>query len=306
VFSANGAGGFTIDGLTITNPGYRNTVLFTFGSSSDESTVVGADLSGIQAGCTVAVVTSIQASIVFANCKTPETWAPMSGVPRTRGSCWFVNCNSADSPSSLLYRSYTGDIVSSPSIYRSGGATVEGIPTGWSITTQAYCGESSPFYTPWIYGTVASDGSKTFKVYTSHVNAGVTTAALKDNQIWLEVEYLKDSDEAQWFSVSDQRTITATATDQTADATSTWTGVAEDFKHVLSATAVIGETGQFRARVAVAVASVTSASYLYVDPAVYVDDVLAGSSGLLVPSIGMVGFSGGASPRFGDRTGGLR
>ena len=219
---------------------------------------------------------------------------------------WFTNCGPADAPTYLVYRDpLYGDLVSSSSIYRTGGATVEGDACSWLITTTANCSEGAPFYTPWIYGTVASTGSKTFTLYITN-----DTADLTDAECWLEVEYLKDADEAQWFLATDQRaTITATAAAQTDDTTSTWNGTGPSFtyKQSLAVTATIGETGQFRARVAVGKASITSASYLYVDPAIFVDGVLAGSAGVLIPGVGIVEYSGGgSSPRFGDRTGGLR
>ena len=105
---------------------------------------------------------------------------------------------------------------------------------------------------------------------TAHLNAGVTTAALTDAQIWLEVQYLGTSDEADWTLVDDHRVITNTAAAQTTDSASTWTGITEDFKQKLEVTVTVNETGQYRARVCVGLASITSASSLYIDPKVTV------------------------------------
>jgi hypothetical protein len=163
---------------------------------------------------------------------------------------------------------FWGDLVSSATIYRTGGATVEGETCSWLVTTTTRCGEGAPFYTPWIYGTVASTGSKTFTLYTTN-----DTGDLTDAECWLEVEYLKDADEAQWTLVTDQRaTITTTAVAQTDDTTSTWNGTGPSFtyKQSLAVTATIGEPGQYRARVAIGEASITSASYLYIDPKITV------------------------------------
>jgi hypothetical protein len=91
--------------------------------------------------------------------------------------------------------------------------------------------------------------------------------------VWLEIEYLKDADEAQWTLATDQRTtVTTTAVAQTDDTTSTWNGTGPSFtyKQSLAVTATIGETGQYRARVAVGMTSVASSRNFYVDPKVTV------------------------------------
>jgi hypothetical protein len=181
----------------------------------------------------------------------------------------ITNVGPADAPASLYFGCYEGNVASSTSIYRTGGATVEGEATAWLITTTATCAEVLPFYTPWIYGTIASTGSKTFDLYlTSDLAADLT-----DAECWLEVESLSTSDEAIWALATDQRaTITATAAAQTDDTTSTWNGTGPSFtyKQKLSVTATVNETGQFRARVAVGKASIASSSYFYIDPKVTV------------------------------------
>jgi hypothetical protein len=135
------------------------------------------------------------------------------------------------------------------------------------VTTTANSFEDSPFVTNWIYGEVASTGSKTFTVYITN-----DTADFTDAQVWLEVEYLGTAEEANTTLASDHRTITTTAANQTDDTTSTWNGTGPSFtyKQSLAVTATVGETGQSRARVCVGVASIASSRYFYIDPKVTV------------------------------------
>jgi hypothetical protein len=180
----------------------------------------------------------------------------------------FVNCGPADAPESLYHYTHFGDTLSSSSIYRTGGATIESINTSWLVLTSASACEADPHITPWIYGTVDSTGSKTFTTYITN-----DTADFTDAEVWLEVDYLGTSDEAQWTRGTDQRaTITTTAANQTDDTSSSWSGTGPSFtyKQSLVVTATVNETGQFRARVCVAKASIASTRYFYIDPKVTV------------------------------------
>jgi hypothetical protein len=301
----------------------------------------GADFSGFTNAteCELVNWAGIYDEVTLANCLTKASFVATVGTATAGAAVYLYNVGPADAPTALGVYSYLGTCVSSASIYRTGGATVEGDACSWLITTTANCAEGAPFYTPWIYGTIASTGSKTFDLYITN-----DTADLTDAECWLEVEYLKDADEATWTLATDQRaTITATAAAQTDDTTSTWneisgsgtysqtgttmtvtdtahglivgnaivldctsgdgndgtytivtvptadtftvtSGTSETvsgncdwqmaplyiYKQKLSVTATIGETGQFRARVAVGKASIASSSYFYIDPKVTV------------------------------------
>jgi hypothetical protein len=179
-----------------------------------------------------------------------------------------TNVGNTDAPTSLRNHTYFGTITSSILIYRSSGATIEGIANSWLVTTTANCNEYAPFHSPWIYGLVSSTGSKTFDTYITNDTGDFTNA-----QVWLEVEYLATSDSPVWTLASDQRaTITTTAADQDDDTTSTWvgSGPAYTYKQRLRVTATVGETGQFRARVVTGIASIASTRYFHIDPLVTV------------------------------------
>jgi hypothetical protein len=263
-------------GLTFVNAGYRTGhILQTHASIYSAScNISGCDFSGFTNGtaCEILSAASAGGKTIITNCLTAATWTAFTGVQKQGGEAILTNVGPADAPTAMLLRNYFGDIVSSTSIYRTGGAAIEGDATAWLITTTDKVAESAPFYTPWIYGTVSSTGSKTF---TCHITND--TADFTDAEVWLEVEYLKDADEAQWTLATDQRaTITATPAAQTDDTTSVWVGLNDDsqgladYMQSLAVTATIGKTGQYRARVAVGVASIAASRYFYLDPKITV------------------------------------
>ena len=264
---AGAYGDIVIRNLTAVNPAYRTGTIFG-GAGAERYTVSSCDLSGFtQASLFTAGANS---RMLMSNCKTIAS--PTYETGGTFGvQCFaeFYNVASADDPSFVRRYDKYGSLISSTSIYRSTGALIEAeANTGWLITTTAACADQCRFNTPWLYGVVDSTGSKTFTLYITN-----DTADLTDAETWLELEYLATSNSALWTSVTDKRAdITATAAAQTDDVTSTWNGTGPSFtyKQSLAVTATIGETGQYRARVAVAKASIASGSYFYVDPKVTV------------------------------------
>jgi hypothetical protein len=259
-----------ITGLSFVNPGYRTGTILTGSTLYADLEISGFNFSGFDNGtdCEIVTANAIPGRVVLSNGITKSSVVPFSSALQGGGNFAFTNYLNADAPEAVFRASAHGTLVSSTSIYRTGGGAVESASVGWLITTTALCSEVTPFYTPWIYGTIASTGSKTFDLYITN-----DTGDLTDAECWLEVEYLKDADEAQWFLATDQRaTITATAAAQTDDTTSSWngTGPAFIYKQKLSVTATVGETGQYRARVAVGKASIESSAYFYIDPKVTV------------------------------------
>lgn len=261
-----------IDGVSFVNAAYRTGTIFY--DTDVMLLVTGADCSGFTnaTSCEILHVT-FSGGAALSNIKTAVTWTPALTSGSTPAfwagpGCTLTNVGPADAPTYLCCFRFTGYLISSTDIYRTGGATVEGVPCSWLITTTAYCSEHSPFYTPWRYGTLSSTGSKTFSVYITN-----DTADLTDSEIWLEVEYKSEATEAIWALATDQRaTITTTAVAQTDDTTSTWNGSGPSFtyKQKLSVTATVNQTGQYRVRVAVGKTSVAGSAYLYIDPAVTV------------------------------------
>lgn len=253
-----------IQGMTFANVSHRNGTVLNSGSRVDFS---GCDFSGFT-NATLCELVGGYSEVVLSNCKTAATWAAITATqPQQFARVQVVNCGPADAPAYCADVTSFGSVYSSTSIYRTSGGTVESIACSWLITTTANCAEGAPFYSPWMYGTVEA-GSRTFDLYVTN-----DTADFTDAEVWLEVEYLSTADEPQWSLATDQRaTITTTAAAQTDDTGSTWNGSGPSFtyKQKLSVAATVGESGQFRARVAVGVASIASSRYFYTDTSVQI------------------------------------
>lgn len=260
-----------INGLSFVNAGYRTAYIIGYGTGGGYTEITGADFSGFTNAtlCELVDITDNAVLATINNCLTASTWAPLTtSRPRPRGKITFTNCGPANAPTYLVERTFEGDVVSTNSIYRSGGATIEETNLAWLITTTSVCVEAEPMYAPWMYGVVNSTGSKTFDVYITN-----DTADFTDAEVWLEIEYFSEPTEAIWDLASNQRaTITTTAVAQTDDTTSTWNGSGPSFtyKQKLSVTATVDVAGLYRARVCVGVASLASSRYFYVDPIVTV------------------------------------
>ena len=266
VFQFNGIPATIIDGLTFVNAGFRTGYIFQSGSGQGGTIeITGADLSGFTNATTPYLFNYSSAAVIVSNCKTASTFILTDASPSAAGVRLSVtNLGATDDPSSLRFHNYYGGAVSSTSIYRSGGATIEGIANSWLVTTTANCNEYAPFHGPWLYSKASSTGSKTISLYITN-----DTSDFNDSQAWIEVEYLATSGSPLWTLASDQRaTITTTAVAQDDDTTSTWvgSGPAYTYKQKLSTTVTIGEVGQIRARVVTGVASIDASRNFYIDP----------------------------------------
>ncbi len=260
----------TVQGLTFVNAGYRTGTVFTGNSMAGENYYSGVDLSGFTnaTACEIFNLASFRCRFTLSNSKTASTWTPFKGAASGACSIALYNVGPADDPSSLITTDMYGSLVSSNTIYRSSGGTVEGVATSWLITTLAICCEAAPFYTPWIYDALTTTGSKTFTIYLTN-----DSLDFNNSEIWLDLDYLSTANSSVWTRASSHRaTITTTPAALTSDGTSTWNGSGPSFtyKRKVAVTVTIGEEGQYRARLAVARTSVASSAYLYVDPKVVV------------------------------------
>lgn len=267
-----------IYGLKFTNSGYRTGTIFSMASSvyTNGLLVSGADFSEFTNGTTCEIVPGdFGIKAVFSNCKTkssPTYWTTTAPTIGTRVE--FYNCANADAPESLHILDGAGQLNSDTSIYRTGGAAVEDVTAvSWKIdTTGAAPGEYFPFRTPWIYGTIASTGSKTFTVCTARDGSATDYT---DAELWLEIEVLETANSPLLTLRSDYRGGTgaanassiSSATDQPNN-TEAWTGLSgTETRQTLSVGSVtVGETGMFRARVCFCAATAA----VYVDPKVTV------------------------------------
>jgi hypothetical protein len=233
----------------------------------------GCDLSGFTNAtlCEWFDDANVLGPIVVSNCLAAATWGLLDGYAiSAAGSILATNCGPETAPTFLVFANDRGAVISSASIYRTGGAQIESTACSWLCTTDgtATAAEGNPFLTPWIYGTTTA-GSKTFTLYITN-----DTADFTDAQVWLEVEYLGTDDEAKWELVTDQRaTILTTAAAQTDDTTSTWNGAGPSYTYkqsLVCASVSVGEAGLYRARVAVGLTGIAAGRYFYIDPKVTV------------------------------------
>jgi uncharacterized protein YjbI with pentapeptide repeats len=149
------------------------------------------------------------------------------------------------------------------------------VPYSLKLTgaTNTYnCSTSNPLYTPWFHVPVFSTGSKTFSIKVAHEQAAV----LKDNEVWMEVEYMGGT--ATVNTPQTVREITAplitgtvfqdyrAAGSNLTDTAEAWTGLASEKTHTLSKTVTVDEQGYARVRVALAVNNIS----VYVNPSVAV------------------------------------
>lgn len=264
VISVTASGSLAVDGLTFVNAGYRTGSVFA-GSPIHIIRASGCDFSGFTNGTVCELFEN--GHVIALDCKTASTWTAFGGTTNTATDMTLINCGSGNQPLSLIHRGRFGDLTSSSSIYRSNGRSIKGAATSWLITTNSWTGQDAAYKSPWIYGDVTT-GSKTFDLFIVNDSADLT-----DAEVWLEIDVKEGSDSGKWSRITDcVATRVTTPVAQTDDTTSIWNGSGPSFtyKQKLSVAATINTTGEFRARVVVGKASITSGNYLCIDPLIVV------------------------------------
>jgi len=170
---------------------------------------------------------------------------------------------------------YNGRIVGNTSmgIYRSSGAAYPSSGNVcWFIDMtggQALYSVQAPVSSPWIYQwNETTGGPVTANVYFAQNNSA---AALTQEKIWLELEYLGTSGSLAGSLVTTQadtlKSLQGTvANSYPTDSTSTWNGLTTPTKQVMSVTFTPQNKGPIRARVCVAANTVKC----YVDPLIVI------------------------------------
>jgi len=156
-----------------------------------------------------------------------------------------------------------GDCLKQLDVTRDGGSSYS-----WKITTKVSASEGAPFYSPWITGHFDSTAAKTVDIYI-----GTDDADYNNDQLWLELEYFKNSGNPLYGLYTTARISpfhTAANPHDAADS-STWsgTGAPSTNKHILRGSCTPGQVGPFRVRLGFGKASV-SGNPLYVDPLIVV------------------------------------
>lgn len=269
------SGDMSLVGLSFINPGYRTGDIIEAGNSTGFVAISGADFSGFTNATTpnLVDVNSHTSRLFLLNSKTAATHSLRGTADSWRGGrIEIINVGSGNQPEQRLCEDMFGRLQQSTSVYRSGGATIEGTSYSWGgptlgIETKSSCSANSPFYTPWILVPITSTGTKTFTVYIQN-----STGDFTDAEVWMEVEFKDDASSGFWsLNASDKAaTILTSGSAQTDDTSSTWTGE-ETFKQALVASSLtVGTAGLARVRIGIAVASIAASRDFYIDPQVTV------------------------------------
>ena len=254
--------GGSLDG-SVAVPGY----LFMAGTPAGQLIVQGVDLSALN---TYLVYTGGQSPFDFyiRNCKLHPSVAAKTAAAITSPGAEkiFIDISdSGDTNYKIDHRKYQGSIVTETVIKRTAGA---------SDGTTAYCWKMVSLATPQFFWplesppiaiwneTVGSAKSLTVEILHDSLTA------LKDDEIWVEVEYLGTTGFPKSLLASDRKAdIMAAGADQAAS-TEAWTttGLTNPNKQKLVATFTPQEKGPFAVHVMLAKASYT----VYVCPKVAV------------------------------------
>lgn len=202
---------------------------------------------------------------IFRNCKLPSGWngAPISGTIAAPGlRVEMRNCSAGDVNYALWIRDYCGDIFDDVIRVRTGGASDGTTPISWLMETSA-----APIFP--VHALVSPEIAKWNDTVGSPITVTVdilhdSTTDVKDNEVWLEVQYLGTSGFPRSLFVDDAvADVLATAADQDSSS-ETWdtTDLTNPNTQKLSVTFTPQEKGLIIATVHVA-----KPSYLvFIDP----------------------------------------
>ena len=216
---------FAVIGGAIADTGTVPTTLLLASTSSNGGLVsfVGVDLVTFGSGknlCTAAGAS--QMVYKFRQCKLGASVTLVSAASIGQGGVrvFLDNCDSADTNYRMQRHQYQGNVYSETVVVRNGGATDGTTRLAWRMVTSAnsklYSPLSSPVIAQWNDTTGAS---KTITVSLIHDG----TAALNDDEVWIEVEYLGTAGfPLSLFADDAAADVLATAAAQATDTGSDW------------------------------------------------------------------------------------
>jgi hypothetical protein len=216
-----------------------NTTLFGFPSNADANIIAQVINCRLHASATVAA--------------TPS---------KRRQSVQLVGSGSAGNSARNEKYDYDGTLTTETTIVRSSGASDGTTAVSWKAVTTANTNKSSQFGLPPIAIWNSTTGSsKTLTIEI--VNDGTT---LKDDEVWIEVEYLGSSSQPVSSKITSRAAdhLTTGSNISTSSVTWTTTGLSSPVKQKMSVSFTPQMAGLVRAVVCIAKASQT----LYVDPKV--------------------------------------
>ena len=234
----------------------------------------GCDFSHAEALYRAASFANRRSKILFVNCLVPASLSDAVGTPGPDYPEYELHaCGTPtdDHAYQYNYQSGLGVINYNTGVYQtSGGATFSDtdgtdVPQSLMMVSSGHVGLHYPLYSPWLNVLIDSAGSKTLSVNIAHE----LSVALKDNECWIEIEYMGDAANALTSAALSAPTVSGTnsldvlaAGSNLADTEEAWTGLTTEITHTLSKSVTINQQGFARVRVALAKPSTT----VYIDP----------------------------------------
>lgn len=230
--------------------------------------VSGVDLSNLPAAAALTTFGGSASQIVFRNCKLPASWSGglVSGTLGVGNRAELYNCDSGSTNYVLWVEDYAGSVKHETTLVRTGGTSDGTTALSWKMAGSANAKfPLTPLRSPEIARWNDTVGVP-LTVTVDVLHDSVTN--LKDDEVWIEVQYLGTSGVPLSSFTSDAKaSVLATAADQTASSSAwTTTGTTNPNKQKLSVTFTPQKKGQIRAVVHLAKASYT----VYVDPVIQV------------------------------------
>lgn len=244
------------------------TVLMEVGLSSRHGVVnvIGVDLSAGPSNMAL-VGNALGTGLVrFIGCQLPPNWTGnlVNAFDLVGMRVEMINCDSGDTNYRMWIEEKVGSIKTETALVRAGGASDGDTPISWKMASSGNTHIHSPLFSnDMVLRNTTTGSAITLTVEILHDSV----TALKDNEVWLEVDYLGTSG-YPLVSNTSNRSDVLSAGNAHASSSATWTttGMSNPNKQKLSVTITPQEVGPITARVAMVKPSYT----VYVDPKITV------------------------------------
>lgn len=229
------------------------------GNQKSQAFFDACDFTNAATSVTLAGTMGAGASATFKNCKLPSGWTGTLAANLYAGArASMYNCDSGNTNYRMQIAEYHGDIYSETGIYRTGGASDGTTPLSWRMVTNANAlKDSLPLMSDEIVVWNDSTTSKTLTIEIAQEGG----TALKDDEVWVEVQYLGSADTLGSVTTDRKVNLLAAGVDQTTS-TVAWVGFTSATKQRLSVTFTPAKAGPIFARVYLSKPSTT----IYVCP----------------------------------------
>lgn len=220
-----------------------NTLIASSASKGPVVTFCNVDLSALSSKTLVTHSIGQWYQYDFLNCRlgTSVTLATGTASPRG-GRARIINSDSGAANTRYEVSAYEGSAFSETTIVRSGGATNGSTSFSQRIDSSANASVALPFTSDPIYVWNETTGSPV-DVTVEIISFG--SAALDDDDVWVEADYLGNSSYPLASRISDRggNILTDSTTDQ-ATSTATWTGTARQNSQTYAQNAIISVQGK--------------------------------------------------------------